>query len=247
MSPINARHTFQTLIDGARHTLDLYAEEVGDASIEAHLTAAAHHHVRVRLITSASSAGVDTLRRGGVKVDIMTRPYVHAKAIVADGARFFIGSENISATSLDHNREAGIALTDPGLAAEVERTFIADWNGHNTPSGTAAPSPTSTLTHARSGLTVRVTAEPPTVTRGRTLTITATTSPGAICTIRVTYPDGYVSRAASLRGSRTAGGDGAISWTWRVGSSATGTARADISCQLGARTATGSATFDIHS
>ena len=53
--------------------------------------------------------------------------YVHAKAIVADGQRAFVGSENLSAASLDHNREVGVIVADRRAIATIAATFAADW------------------------------------------------------------------------------------------------------------------------
>lgn len=241
ISPTTSRRQFDTIIDGARHTLDLYAEEVDDSSIEGHLARAVRRHVRVRLITSTTSAGVNTIRSAGVKVRIMSSPYVHAKAIIADGARLFIGSENISTTSLDRNREMGIVLRSKPLAGVVESTFNGDWSG-SAPSSTPPPPPTS---RSSGNLRVRVSASPATVKRGQELTISASTEPGATCSIRVTYPDGYVSRASSLSRREVAGGDGSVSWSWHVGSTVTGTSAANVTCSLGGHTASGGTTFSI--
>ena len=236
ISPYNSRRAFDSLIDGARHTLDVYAEEVADGSIEAHLGMAARRGVRVRLITSASSAGVRTIQQRGVSVRLMPHPYVHAKAMVADGTRLFVGSENMSSTSLDLNREVGILLDDRNTSAVVERTFAGDW-GSIGPSG---PPPRTTK-----GLRVRVTTNPRSVRRGQLLTIGATTSPGAQCSIRVTYPDGYVSRARSLSSVETADASGRVSWSWHVGTKVPGTSRASVTCTLGSASATGGATFEV--
>lgn len=238
ISPYNARATIQRLVDGARRTLDLYAEEINDPSIESHLANAVHRKVRVRLITSSQSAGVDTLRRDGVDVTLLVHPYIHAKAIVADGVGLFIGSENISTTSLDHNREAGIMLSDSGLASIVEHTFAADWGGFGTPSP-PPPAP-------RSGkLSVHVSLSAQSVRRGQSLTIEASTTPGSSCSVKVTYPDGYVSRSRVLAERRTADSSGAVSWTWRVGSTKSGVSQVGVTCTLGRLSASGSATFQI--
>ena len=237
ISPYDARRRLTSLVDGARHSLDLYVEEIADPSMESHLTRAARRGVRVRLITSQTSADVGALERSGVAMTIMPRPYVHAKAIVADGGRLFVGSENLSTTSLDQNREVGIVLNDPSAAGVVERTFGADWTGNRPQRG---PPPTSTAT-----LQVRVTVDPSSVTRGQLLTIRASTSPDASCTVKVTYPDGYVSRAGSLSTVETANASGTVSWSWHVGSTVRGTSTASVTCMLNGATATGSATFEI--
>ena len=137
VSPYTSRTDFNTIIDSAHHTLDLYAEEVNDASIENKLAQAAKRGVRVRLITSESTSAETSLQQRGVQVHIMKSPYVHAKTIVADGKRMYVGSENISATSLDKNREIGILLYKPAQIKVVEDTFAVDWA--KTQSGTPPP------------------------------------------------------------------------------------------------------------
>jgi hypothetical protein len=243
VSPTNSRSDLQGLIDGARRTLDLYAEEVQDGSIESHLMRAARRGVRVRLITSTASAGVDTVRAGGVTVTLVPRPFVHAKAIVADGRRLFVGSENLSSASLDQNREIGILLSDSGLAAQVERIFDSDWRGE--PALPSATSPPSTGPGPGGSLQVTVTANPSAIRRGVLLTITGHTRPSASCTIEVIYPDGYVSHAQSLSGARIAGSDGSVAWSWHVGSTVTGTAHAVLRCSLGSASGSGETSFLI--
>ena len=44
---------------------------------------------------------------------------MHAKIIVVDGARAFLGSENLTANSLDNNRELGILLDDAGIVGQL--------------------------------------------------------------------------------------------------------------------------------
>ncbi len=170
----------------------------------------------------------------------MTSPYVHAKAFVADGRTVFVGSENISATSLDDNREVGIILSNSSIARRIETTFNADWRNNAAP----PPRPVPTVKPGAK-FSVRVTASPPSVRRGQELTITGTTSPGASCNVKVTYPDGYVSRAQALGQTKIADAGGHVEWAWHVGSTVKGTSQATVSCTPGARSATGSTTFQI--
>jgi hypothetical protein len=243
VSPVNSRHTFTSLIDSARHTLDLYAEEVADPTLEAHLAGAVHRGVRVRLIVPSSSPGVDAVSKAGVAVKIQPQPYVHAKSIVADAHAFFIGSENISPTSLDKNREVGITLDNRQLAGFVESAFTRDWSGSSSPPPPSAPPPPTTGNGG--SLSVRVTASPGSVSRGDTLTIRARTRSGATCAVRVVYPDGIRSRARSVQGQKRAGSSGTVSWYLTIGTRSTGTGRATVSCSLGGSAGSGSATYSV--
>ncbi|MBV9281751.1 MAG: hypothetical protein JOZ41_16860, partial [Chloroflexi bacterium] len=130
---------------------------------------------------------------------------------------------------------------DRGAVSTVESTFTADWRANGGSSG-APPTPTS----APSGkLRVRVTVSPPSARVGESMTVSASTAAGATCRVRVTYPDGYVSRARALSETKTAGAGGEVAWSWHVGSKVRGTGRAAVSCELGGASATGSASFEI--
>ena len=86
--------------------------------------------MRVRIIVSPTAdfaAEVDELTASGVAIRFSRSLYIHAKLIVADGERAFVGSQNISATSLDQNRELGIIVDDPVNLARLTRTFAVDF------------------------------------------------------------------------------------------------------------------------
>ncbi|HEV7236131.1 MAG TPA: phospholipase D-like domain-containing protein, partial [Ktedonobacteraceae bacterium] len=72
-------------------------------------------------------AGIDTIKQGGVQVREDSRLYIHAKIIVVDGQKAFVGSENISTQSLDQNRELGIIVADQGVLLTLQQTFQQDW------------------------------------------------------------------------------------------------------------------------
>jgi len=68
-------------------------------------------------------------------------------------------------------------------------------------------------------LSIQITPLPPTG-QGHNVTLTATTLPGAVCSIRVIYPSGD-SKAAGLDEEKTADADGKVTWTWKVGTRTT--------------------------
>jgi phosphatidylserine/phosphatidylglycerophosphate/cardiolipin synthase-like enzyme len=130
VSPTNAREQLLALVRGARVSLDLYAEVLRDPQVLDALADAAERGVRVRIIVSPSAdftAEVDELTASGVDIRLSSSLYIHAKLIVADGERAFIGSQNLSATSLDQNREVGIIIDDPVNLSRLTRTFAIDF------------------------------------------------------------------------------------------------------------------------
>ncbi len=132
VSPTTSRRTLLALIGEAERSLDLYAEVVRDREMIEALVAAAQRGVRVRLV--ATGGGDDDqaeeraeLAAAGVAVRLTSSPYIHAKLILVDGRWAFVGSQNLTATSLDQNRELGILLDDPVAVRRAAETFAADF------------------------------------------------------------------------------------------------------------------------
>jgi cardiolipin synthase len=133
VSPVNARSMFGQLIGRARHSIDVYSEEMLDQGVVRQLARAARRGVRVRvlaatvatwararLISAGALVGKGSTVAGGI--------YIHAKALIIDDRLGFVGSENFSSTSLDQNRELGVILTGTALVARLEATFRRDWS-----------------------------------------------------------------------------------------------------------------------
>ncbi|MFN8594306.1 MAG: phospholipase D-like domain-containing protein [Thermomicrobiales bacterium] len=130
VSPTNARAALRDLIVSAETSLDIYAEVLRDPELLGAMTDAAARGVQVRLLVSPGPDNADAraaLAAAGVQVRLLSNLYIHAKLIIADGKRVFVGSQNLSATSLDLNRELGIILDDPISLARLERTFVVDF------------------------------------------------------------------------------------------------------------------------
>ncbi|MFT4039558.1 MAG: phospholipase D-like domain-containing protein, partial [Thermomicrobiales bacterium] len=131
VSPTNARTALVELVESAQTSVDVYAEVLRDPELLDALAAAAGRGVTVRVIISPS-ASFDVeraaLAAGGVEVRLLTSLYVHAKMILVDGQRAYLGSQNISTTSLDQNRELGMIVTDPISLARLSRVFAIDFN-----------------------------------------------------------------------------------------------------------------------
>jgi hypothetical protein len=140
----------------------------------------------------------------------------------------------------------------PVMKVDVQRngTWIDLETGK--PDTTTAPppasGPTATVTTGKpapGSLSVRVTVSPNPTRDGRSTTITATTSPGARCTVKVRYASRSLSGSKSLATTQTAGDDGTVSWTWKPSTHRPGRSTATVSCSLGSKTATGMAQFTV--
>ena len=134
-APDNSRDRLLQLIDQAQSRMDLQQSAMQDEEIISHLAAAARRGVQVRYLSTPSlpladdvnEPGREQLRRAEVKVRYLSDPYIHAKAFVVDGRLGFVGSQNMTANSLDFNRELGIAFTDAEAVRLLASQFTLDW------------------------------------------------------------------------------------------------------------------------
>jgi len=134
LSPLNSRSHFLSIINNSKKTLLVEAEEMQDDEVENALIAAAKRGVQVQVIVPKprsmdnNDEGIKHIKKGGVKVKFAGKLIMHAKIFIADGQLGFVGSENISTSSLDKNREVGILVTDPDVLSTLQKTFSTDWD-----------------------------------------------------------------------------------------------------------------------
>jgi phosphatidylserine/phosphatidylglycerophosphate/cardiolipin synthase-like enzyme len=153
VSDSNSRTDLIALIGTATKTLDVEVEEFSDVAangvVDA-IVAAANAGVTVRIViakesplSSTQTAAIADVKAAGVKIVMSgaasgggtpTNPYIHAKAILIDCdggtdacARGFIGSENLSTGSLEHNRELGVIFDNQTELAKVETAINTDF------------------------------------------------------------------------------------------------------------------------
>ena len=121
------------LINGAQTSLDIYNEEMADTNITNALEDAVRRGVRVHIeMTYASNwkKAFIALVAAGASIHTFAAKaplYIHAKVIIADEDKAFIGSENFSSNSLNKNRELGIIVSDQATISSLEATFQKDW------------------------------------------------------------------------------------------------------------------------
>jgi len=137
-SPTDSQDQLIGLINGARKSLRIYSEEMGDATVETALIAAAKRGVDVQVCGENEDGEYDDdfagLHRGGVRISYYSSSkgfYIHGKVVEADygtsRARVFIGSENFSNTSLNQNRELGLITSNHATMSAIASTFAADF------------------------------------------------------------------------------------------------------------------------
>jgi phosphatidylserine/phosphatidylglycerophosphate/cardiolipin synthase-like enzyme len=127
VSPTNSKARLLEHIASATTNLDVEVMYVSEQSIEDAIIAAKNRGVAVRVIVNeATDASVAAFRAAGIPVKTPATFFLHAKLIIADRVAF-VGSENMSYTSLAKNREVGALAFEPTAFAPIQQQFEADW------------------------------------------------------------------------------------------------------------------------
>jgi len=132
VSPYNSRPRLLAHINSAQTKLDLELFYMTDGDVVAAVKLAISRGVTVRAILTsptdlAGNASTITMLKGlGVPVKVAKNFDLHAKLIIADGVAF-IGSENMSYTSLTKNREVGALIFEPSQAQIAQAQFDLDF------------------------------------------------------------------------------------------------------------------------
>jgi cardiolipin synthase len=147
-SPVNSESRLVAFIDAAAKDLVVTTENLGDAAIMDALERASARGVTVRVIAPLCDDNVNPLydlpslaqlAKAGVSARAMpspasaTQPYMHAKMMIADGARAYIGSINLSTNSTQRARELGIFFSDAAAIHGIAQDFEQDWSVAVTP------------------------------------------------------------------------------------------------------------------
>jgi phosphatidylserine/phosphatidylglycerophosphate/cardiolipin synthase-like enzyme len=128
-SPGQSAADLVALVGGARRSIEVESEELSSQPVVSALVAAERRGVRVSLVMTYQddwAANLHRLAAAGARVSVMrgeTPLYIHAKLLIVDAGtqheRGFVGSENLSDTSLLHDRELGIVLVAPSLVSRL--------------------------------------------------------------------------------------------------------------------------------
>ena len=130
-SPETTRPALAAALARATSVVAVETEELSDAGLVGALADARARGCAVSVALPGSGASAATaaaarrLAAAGVVVRFVDAPQVHAKAVVADDW-LYVGSANLTAASLDANREVGVGARDPGALALVARTIADD-------------------------------------------------------------------------------------------------------------------------
>jgi len=131
-SPNNSRAVIAQLIASAEHSLLLEEEQITDPDLISALAARGNAGVSVQIVTnSAQTKNIEPLaglvaRAPDVRGGYSAKHWMHAKLLIADGARMLVGSVNLTEESLDHRREVSVLITDQAAIARASAIVQTD-------------------------------------------------------------------------------------------------------------------------
>jgi cardiolipin synthase A/B len=135
----NSRRIMARFIDEARKSLYVQHPKFVDGTVLARLVEAQARGVHVKILCGGKHGISDTdipdtfsslriLGTFGVKVHRQKAPKLHAKLLLADGARALVGSMNIDRSAFDLRRELGIIVDDDAIVKRLAQVFDKDWD-----------------------------------------------------------------------------------------------------------------------
>ena len=137
--PNNAVSVLVDLINSATTSIYMEAEEFDDSGAKTEelvfdalkAKASMVYMVLEDSTESEQSTAVTALEAAGAHIVgypcSETGLDIHAKAIVVDGARAYVGSENFSGGSLGYNRELGVYFVEASAVSPVYTTIMGDY------------------------------------------------------------------------------------------------------------------------
>ena len=121
VSPETARETLSSFVKGAKRQLLIYDVNIQDPAFVKLLKAQAAAGVDVRVIGKFKDAG------DAIGVRPLKSLRLHARGIIRDGTRAFVGSQSLRRPELNQRREVGVVITNGAVARKLRDVFEADW------------------------------------------------------------------------------------------------------------------------
>ncbi len=146
-----AADAFLSLVDSARQSIDLENEEMDYTLATDALCADARRDVAIRIVMTYQSKWASAFSKlsgcgASIRLYHGQRYYIHAKLLLVDAREALVGSQNLSTTSLDGNRELSIELRRHAIAesgSPLRRGTRSDWPSFQASQGPPLPQSSS--------------------------------------------------------------------------------------------------------
>lgn len=128
ISPLDTRSKIETLLFSTQKELLIYIQTLDDDNIISILQSLRSDNKKITICTADNESNVARkLEFPNWSWKTIRKPYLHAKVIIVDHSRVFIGSHNLTTNAIENNREMGIILDNaPHIIQQIESDFIQD-------------------------------------------------------------------------------------------------------------------------
>ncbi len=128
MSPLNARTRLEQLILSPKKSILFYVQTLDDEYILWLIASLVSAGKKVEICTADNES--NRARQAEFPSwhwRVTRKPYLHAKVIIIDNARVFIGSHNLTTNAIENNREMGIIIDHRNdIVEQIQSDFIRD-------------------------------------------------------------------------------------------------------------------------
>lgn len=123
VSPENSRPVLAEFISDARRQLLIYDPKLSDRMMIRLLRERAKKGVEIRVLGKVGKSGT------GLSSGKLPGLRLHARVIIRDRRRAFLGSQSLRQLELDARREVGVIVDDAPVVKELVSVFESDWAG----------------------------------------------------------------------------------------------------------------------
>ncbi len=110
LSPTNSREKIKEFLESAKESIIIYTQTLEDSEILGILRGKQEQWLDIRVCTASNESNMKKYEKSSLPWKFTNKFYLHGKVIMIDGKSIFIGSQNLTANSLDNNRELGIVF-----------------------------------------------------------------------------------------------------------------------------------------
>jgi cardiolipin synthase A/B len=137
VSPDHGREQILGLIASAQSSLKIHMEQIdpqNSRGIIPAIVAAIRAGVQVQVVLAPPEdqpenlMAANAINAAGGDARFQRNPRPHAKMMIIDGQAAFVGSQNLTQTSLDQRREIGWVTADSATLARFQQVFDMDWS-----------------------------------------------------------------------------------------------------------------------
>ena len=134
VSPVNSKQRLLELVNSAQSSLDIASMQLAETDTRAAVIARAKGGVKVRALLAdpswvdANQAAAAALKGASIPVRYLKTPGMHAKLLLVDSKWAYLGSINLSYTSMTKNREVGLLTSATAALQRLSATFNQDWS-----------------------------------------------------------------------------------------------------------------------